>query len=94
VDGSFNKQGSGAGVVLKGPGELIVEQSLRFSFKASNNQAEYKALIAGLELARDMGAKDLICRSGSQLTIGHNTGEFQVKDPVLLKYYHKVQALL
>jgi len=41
-----------------------------------------------------MGAKDLIYRSDSQLTIGHTTGEFQVKDPILLKYYHKVQTLL
>lgn len=41
-----------------------------------------------------MGARDVVCRSDSQLTIGHITCEFQVKDPMLLKYYHKVQTLL
>jgi len=56
VDGSSNNKGTGAGIVLEGPGELLVEQSLQFEFKTSNNQAEYEALIAGLELARDMGA--------------------------------------
>ncbi|MCI57074.1 gag-pol polyprotein, partial [Trifolium medium] len=48
VDGSSNLRGSGAGVVLEGPDGVLIEQSLRFAFKASNNQAEYEALIAGM----------------------------------------------
>jgi len=40
VDGSSNQQGSGAGVILEGPNGMLIEQSLRFAFKASNNQAE------------------------------------------------------
>jgi len=94
VDGSLNSKGAGAGVVLDGLGDLLIEQSLRFGFKTSNNQAEYEALIAGLELARDMGAQDVIYKSDSQLTVGHITGKFQVKDPLLSKYYHKVRTLL
>ena len=72
----------------------MIEQSLSFGFKTSNNQAEYEALIVGLELAQDMGAQDVICKSDSQLTVGHIAREFQVKDPLLLKYYHKVRTLL
>lgn len=68
--------------------------NLQFGLKTSNNQAEYEALIAGLELARDMGPKDVICKTDSQLTVGHITREFQVKDPLLLKYYHKVKSLM
>ena len=37
VDGSSNQQGSGAGVILEGPNGVLIEQSLRFAFKASNN---------------------------------------------------------
>ncbi|MCI78084.1 gag-pol polyprotein, partial [Trifolium medium] len=48
VDGSSNLRGSGAGVVLEGPDGVLIEQTLRFDFKASNNQAEYEALIAGM----------------------------------------------
>lgn len=48
VDGSSNKKGSGAGLILKGPENIILEYALRFSFKASNNTAEYEAFIAGL----------------------------------------------
>ncbi|MCI32436.1 gag-pol polyprotein, partial [Trifolium medium] len=51
VDGASNIRGSGAGVVLEGPDDVMIEQSLRFAFKASNNQAEYEALMAGMKLA-------------------------------------------
>nr|KYP44910.1 hypothetical protein KK1_033591 [Cajanus cajan] len=39
VDGASNLEGSGAGIVLEGPGGILLEQSLRFEFRASNNQA-------------------------------------------------------
>jgi len=42
---------SGAGVILEGPDGLLIEQALWFSFKASNSQAKYEALIAGMLLA-------------------------------------------
>ncbi|XP_072071949.1 uncharacterized protein [Arachis hypogaea] len=48
VDGASNPQGSGAGILLESPEGIILEHSLRFSFKASNNQAEYETLIAGI----------------------------------------------
>jgi len=48
-----------------------IEMALRLEFKTSNNQAEYEALIAGLLLARDMGVDNVICKSDSQLTVGH-----------------------
>jgi len=43
VDGSFNQQGTEAGVIIEGPNGLLIEQTLKFAFKASNNQAEYEA---------------------------------------------------
>jgi len=83
VDGSSNPQGAGAGIVLEGPGDILVEQSLRFNFKTSNNQAEYEAIIAGLNLARDVGAKKLLCKTDSKLTMGHLNDDYQVKDTLL-----------
>jgi len=76
VDGSSNQQGSGAGVNLEGPNGVGIEQSLRFAFKASNNQAEYEALIAGILLAKEMGARVLMAKSDSLLVTGQVTGEF------------------
>jgi len=51
VDGSSNQQGSRAGIILEGPRGLMIEQSLKFAFKANNNQVEYETLKAGMLLA-------------------------------------------
>ncbi|XP_068504689.1 uncharacterized protein [Phaseolus vulgaris] len=90
VDGSSNQQGSGAGVILEGPDGLLIEQALRFAFKASNNQAEYEALIAGMLLAKEMGAKGLLAKSDLLLVTGHVTGEYQAKDPQMAVYLEYV----
>ena len=63
IDGSSNQQGSGTDVILEGPNGLLIEQTLRFAFKASNNKAEYEALIAGMLLAKEMGAQNLLAKS-------------------------------
>ena len=93
VDGSFNQQGSGAGIILEGPNGLLIEQALRFVFKESNNQAEYEALIAGMLLAKEMGARSLLAKSDSLLVTGQVTGEYQAKDPQMVVYLGYVQTL-
>ncbi|XP_020239374.1 uncharacterized protein LOC109818341 [Cajanus cajan] len=93
VDGSSNNQGSGAGIILEGPTGLALEQSLRFAFKASNNQAEYEALLAGLRLAREVGVQNLLCWTDSKVVSEKVNENFQVKDAQLLKYYHTFQNM-
>jgi len=93
VDGSSNQQGSGAGIILEGPNGVLIEQALRFAFKASNNQAEYEALIAGMLLAKEMGAQSLLAKSDSQLVTGQVTGEYQEKDPQMAAYLRYVEML-
>ncbi|GAU44771.1 hypothetical protein TSUD_138830 [Trifolium subterraneum] len=93
VDGSSNLRGSGAGVVLEGPDGVLIEKSLRFAFKASNNQAEYEALIAGMKLAREMEVQELKVKSDSQLVANQVSGKFQTKDPQLAKYLEKVKGM-
>ena len=51
VDGASNAQGSGAGLILTSPEGIDIEYALRFGFRTSNNEAEYEAVIAGLNLA-------------------------------------------
>jgi len=93
VDGSSNQQGCGAGVILEGPNGLLIEQALRFAFKASNNQAEYEALITGILLAKEMGAQSLLAKSDSLLVTSQVTGEYQAKDPQMAAYLEFVQVL-
>ena len=54
VDGATNTQGSGAGLILTSPEEIDIEYALRFGFRASNNEAEYEAVIVGLNLAHSL----------------------------------------
>ena len=71
----------------------MIEQALRFAFKASNNQTEYEALIADILLAKGMGAQSLLAKSDSLLVTGQVTGEYQAKDPQMAAYLEYVQVL-
>nr|KYP46591.1 Retrovirus-related Pol polyprotein from transposon opus [Cajanus cajan] len=88
VDGSSNSKGGGAGIILEGPNQVTLEQSLKFSFKVTNNQAEYEALLAGLRLARDLGARRVSCNSDSKLMVEQLSGTYQAKDTLLQRYFH------
>jgi len=93
VDGSSNQQGSGVGIILEGPNGVLIEQALRFAFKASNNQAQYEALIVGMLLAKEMGAQSLLAKSDSQLVTGQVKGEYQAKDPQMSAYLRYIEVL-
>jgi len=87
VDRSSNQQGSSVGVVLEGPNGLLIKQSLKFVFKAINNQVEYEALIEGMLLAQELGARSLLVKSDSLLVTEQVTGRYQAKDPKLVAYH-------
>jgi len=76
--------------VLEGHNDILIEKSLDFTFKTSNNQAEYEVILVGLSLAREVGVKSLTCKTDSKLTVGHLNDEFHIKDSTLLQYYHLV----
>ncbi|KAJ9555927.1 hypothetical protein OSB04_010541 [Centaurea solstitialis] len=86
VDGSSNVRGSGLGVVLKPSHGGNIVYSIRCDFKATNNEAEYEALIAGLDIAHKLGAKQLHVRSDSLLVTNQVNGEFQAKDSKMMMY--------
>ncbi|XP_016192739.1 uncharacterized protein LOC107633647 [Arachis ipaensis] len=94
VDGASNKEGSGAGVTLKEGEHVIAEQSLQFTFAASNNQAEYETLLAGLKLAQDLHIPHLTVYCDSLLVVQQIKGDFQVKDPSLERYWLLTKDLI
>ncbi|XP_050280675.1 uncharacterized protein LOC126721668 [Quercus robur] len=67
VDGASNAMGVGAGIVIITPEGIPLEHSFRLGFKASNNEAEYEALLAGLRAILHLGAKDVEIYSDSRL---------------------------
>ena len=50
VDGALNQKGSGVGLVLISPEKIIIEKFLRLDFSATNNEAEYEALMMGMAM--------------------------------------------
>ena len=65
----------------------------RYVGSRTNNQAEYEALIAALELAISLGAQEVLCHLDSELVVKQVTGEFRVKNRELKKLWNKVQEL-
>nr|KYP45242.1 Transposon Ty3-I Gag-Pol polyprotein [Cajanus cajan] len=61
----------------------MLELAIKFNFKATNNQAEYEALLAGLTLAKDLGVRRLKCCSDSKLITEQVGGTYQTKEPQL-----------
>ncbi|XP_061357177.1 uncharacterized protein LOC133301549 [Gastrolobium bilobum] len=94
VDGSSNVKGSGAGMIVENPNGVAVEHSLSFKFNATNNQAEYEAMIAGLVQAKEMCARRLKVFSDSQLVTFQISGEYQTKRPLMCRYLEKVKELI
>ena len=74
VDGPSSTKGCGAGIILERPNDIIIEMSIKFDFLISNNQAEYEALIAELQLAIDVGVTRLTVCSDSQIVTSQVTG--------------------
>ncbi|GMP62006.1 hypothetical protein CsSME_00024275 [Camellia sinensis var. sinensis] len=54
VDEASNKHGAGLGIVLTSPNGMVIEQAITLGFSASNNEAEYEALLAELRSALRM----------------------------------------
>lgn len=79
--GARGNPGPGAiGVVIKNLEGGVTDEIGKNIGKATNNEAEYKAIIAGLEACLERGAKELECYMDSQLVVSQLKGEFKVKD--------------
>nr|XP_027088503.1 uncharacterized protein LOC113709849 [Coffea arabica] len=93
VDGASSKEGCGAGLFLISPTGEELPYALRFDFRASNNESEYEALIAGMEMARRLGARSIKVYSDSQLIVNQVGGSYEVKEGSLRKYVAKTCEL-
>src|SRR5712691_5286310 len=78
---------AGIGVVVRAADGTSLVTLGRFIGRATNNVAEYKALIAALEEAKKLGAKKLIIRGDSELIVKQMRGEYRVKNPDLKALY-------
>jgi ribonuclease HI len=81
------------GVALKDAAGNNVATISRTLGVKTNNQAEYMAVIAGVEKAISLGAKQVILKSDSELIVRQLMGQYKVKNADLKELYQKVVAL-
>ncbi|GFY86953.1 hypothetical protein Acr_05g0005920 [Actinidia rufa] len=93
VDGSSNQHGCGAGLVLRAPSGEQMEYAIRMGFQATNNEAEYEALLAELRVATELGAQSLEVFSDSQLVVNQVQGDYLAKDSRMIAYLGEVKTL-
>lgn len=96
VDGGArgNPGPAAIGVVLSdGDGGVVAEHAERIG-RATNNVAEYKALLAGIELAAEHGATELDIRGDSELVVRQVEGRYKVKDATMRELHTEVKRAL
>jgi len=84
---------AGAGASLTTPDGALVAEIAEGLGEATNNVAEYTAVIRGLERARELGAREVAVRSDSLLLVNQLTGRYRVKTQHLQPLYRRVREL-
>jgi ribonuclease HI len=92
-DGSFMKTGAGAGLLFVSPLGKHFRYVICLHFSASNNMAEYEALVNGLRIAVELGVRRLDARGDSQLVIDQVMKNSHCRDRRMEAYRDEVWRL-
>lgn len=84
---------SGLGVVIYNQDKQLLKKYSKFLNQGTNNQAEYQALILGLEKAKILKASEVDCYLDSKLIVEQINGNYKVKNPVLGPLFIRVWNL-
>ena len=76
-------------MVIKAENDKVLKEYSEYIGETTNNQAEYKALIKGLELAQDLKPKEVVCYLDSELVTKQMKQEYKVKDKDLQPLFIK-----
>ncbi|XP_024155782.1 uncharacterized protein LOC112163742 [Rosa chinensis] len=93
-DGSRTETLAGAGVVLENPAGDRFSYSFQLEFKCTNNQAEYEALIIGLEVLLKLGVREVQVRGDSLLVINQLQNVYRCASCLLVPYLNRAVELL
>ncbi|XP_074298270.1 uncharacterized protein LOC141629112 [Silene latifolia] len=93
-DGAARQDGAGAGVVFVTPQNHLMPYAFTLTQLCTNNMAEYQALILGLQMAIEIGVRDMDIYEDSKLVINQILGEFEVKKEDLIPYHQQALQLL
>jgi ribonuclease HI len=91
VDGSSAGGRCGAGIAFRGPNREEFRYALKFGFVATNNEAEYEAVLSAMEIAREMGIMNLEIRSDSRVVVEQVNGSYAAQEVRMSQYLDKVR---
>jgi ribonuclease HI len=96
VDGGArgNPGPAAIGVVVSGPDGEVLDEVAETIGVATNNVAEYRALVRGLERAAALGAREIEIVNDSELVARQLTGAYKVKHPAMRPLYEEAIAAL
>jgi ribonuclease HI len=77
-------------LLLPSPDGEKFQYAIKLDFVTTNNEAEYKAVLAGLSIAREMGAKNVEIQSNSQVIVSHVQGVAEAQGEKMIQYLNKV----
>ena len=92
TDGLSNPHSGGADVVMLTPEGDKIECMIRLDFPTTNNEAEYEALVAGLDLAKAAGAENMIIHCDSQVITSQVNGDYECRNERMRKYLEEVKS--
>ncbi|XP_071727809.1 uncharacterized protein [Rutidosis leptorrhynchoides] len=93
TDGASSEEGVGAGLVLTSPEGEEHTYALKFCFYASNNEAEYEALLFDLRIGSEMGINHLRAYVDSQIVAQQVNGAFEAKDISMKRYLQLIEKI-
>jgi ribonuclease HI len=91
ADGSSTKNAGEVGIIIRSPEGDIIKWAIRLQYTITNNEAEYEALLAGLKMAKTLGATELDVHSDSQLVVGQVNEDYEAKEERMLQYLNLVR---
>ena len=91
TDESSNRQAGGVGVVLLSPEGDQIECMVRLDFPTTNNEAEYQALVAGLDLTKAAGVARVVLYCDSQVNTNQVNGDYKCKGKRMKRYLDQVR---
>ena len=92
-DGAANKGGVGVVVWISSPSHYTNLLSFKLDFECAANDVEYEALILGLNILKDLGAKRIAVYGNSELIVNQLNGTYQTKHPKMRSYRNEVWHL-
>ncbi len=96
VDGGArgNPGPAAAAAVVSTPDGDVLDEAAEFLGRATNNVAEYRGLILGLQRARELGATEIEVYNDSELVAHQINGRYKVKHPDMKPLYEQAMARL